>query len=160
MKLDAKKLGARIVICFELFYRITLLKISTVCLSTLFHNIYFPINQTVKIMPFIKHTYSGINEVNKDIIIFAFLRSPFALNKQKSDTITNKKVDNVPVNNTLLFTSPVSLAHSSILNTTIKPTRANDIEVINQLANLLIHLTSLPNFVMYPASLIIHLFLV
>lgn len=61
----------------------------------------FSINETVKIKPFITKIANGNNEVNKDIIIFAFSRSKLALNKGKAERSPKINVDNVPNNKKL-----------------------------------------------------------
>ncbi len=86
----------------EAFYSlIPCYTIALVRLSTSFHKVYFPINETVKIKPFITKIANGNNEVNKDIIIFAFSRSKLALNKGKAERSPKINVDNVPNNKKL-----------------------------------------------------------
>src|SRR5699024_12404807 len=57
----------------------------------------FSINETVKIKPFITKIANGNNEVNKDIIIFAFSRSKLALNKGKDRKSTRLNSSHVSI---------------------------------------------------------------
>lgn len=98
--------------------------------------------------PFIANTVSGNKEVNNDITTFAFTRSKLTLYKMKREDNSITNVDMVPDNRIFLLISPDNLAQSSILNITMKPISAKNMDTTSHVVNLSIHIT-------FPAILII-----